>query len=62
MTLTCTAAEKYTSPSVQYYDYISLINNNNNNNDDGDEDNDDDPWHYSPDGHKPLLIQFHSLS
>jgi hypothetical protein len=28
-----------------------VINNNNNNN----------QWHYSPDGRKPPLIQFHSL-
>jgi hypothetical protein len=29
--------------------------------DDADDD-DDDEWHYSPDGRKPPLIRFHSLS
>jgi hypothetical protein len=33
-------------------------NNNNNNNDN----NNNNPWHYSPDGPKPPLIRFHSLS
>jgi hypothetical protein len=29
--------------------------------DDNDDDDNDDPWHYSPDGCKPLLLWFHSL-
>jgi hypothetical protein len=33
-----------------------------NDDDDDDDGDDDDEWHYSPDGCKPPLKRFHSLS
>jgi hypothetical protein len=37
-------------------------NYDNDDDDDNNNNNDDDGWHYSPDGHKLLLIRFHSRS